>query len=728
MNFKNFIGCSLATISIAAGGLSAFALTIEDYVAPGKNAPAGIKEMRPLADGLTYAAISEDGRSINIFEYRTGKKTGTLFSLDQIKGDLKIDSFDGYSISDNGKKILLWNDVNKIYRRSFTAQYYVYDTLRSTLKRVSTDGAQRGAVMSHDGRMVAYTRNNNIYISNLDYDTDKPITKDGEINKVINGVPDWSYEEEFGIVNTIRWSGDDTSLAYIRFDESDVPTYSFDNYKSFCDPEPLSDPYPAQYTYKYPLAGYPNVKVSVNVYNIDNRTTKTMDIPIESYVPSMEYDGTGTQLMVMTLNRDQNHLCLYKVNPGSTVAKLLLEERSQAWLNPSSYQMVSYGKTSFVIGSERSGYCHLYEYDYNGNQLRQISKGNWNVTQFYGKSDKTGSYYVQSTIRGAINRNIVRIDAKGATMALNNIDGFESASFSANMDYYVRTYSNALTPTIYSICNSKGEIIKELENNSAYAEKYASAPKKEFLKVKNAVGEEMDAYIIKPVNFDSNRKYPLVMTQYNGPDSQEVANKWKMEGVYYLASLGYVVAAVDGRGTGYKNREWANSVYRHLGEYETADQIAGTKYFASLPYVDSSKVACFGWSYGGYMTLMELSASDSPFKAGIAMAPVTDWRYYDSIYTERYMSTPQQNDGGYNKSSALTYTPGMKSRLLIMSGTSDDNVHFYNTLKYTSKLNYEGKVFDMMALTGFEHSLGMCNARVMLFKKIADFLNTNVMK
>ena len=238
----------------------------------------------------------------------------------------------------------------------------------------------------------------------------------------------------------------------------------------------------------------------------------------------------------------------------------------------------------------------------------------------------------------------------------------------------------------------------------------------------------MDAYIIKPVNFDSNRKYPLVMTQYNGPDSQEVANKWKMEGVYYLASLGYVVAAVDGRGTGYKNREWANSVYRHLGEYETADQIAGTKYFASLPYVDSSKVACFGWSYGGYMTLMELSASDSPFKAGIAMAPVTDWRYYDSIYTERYMSTPQQNDGGYNKSSALTYTPGMKSRLLIMSGTSDDNVHFYNTLKYTSKLNYEGKVFDMMALTGFEHSLGMCNARVMLFKKIADFLNTNVMK
>ncbi len=726
MNFKSFIGCSVLALGLIATDASA--LTIEDYIAPGKNSPQSIKEMRPLADGLTYSAISEDGRSIEIFEYKTGRKIGTLFSLDAIKGDLRIDSFNGYQVSGNGKKILLWNDVRKIYRHSFTAQYYVYDVMRSTLKRVSSAGAQRGAVMSHDGRMVAYTRDNNIFISNLDYDTDKAITDDGEINKVINGVSDWSYEEEFGVVNTIRWSGDDTSLAYIRFDESEVPTYSFDSYKSFCDSEPLSDVYPSQYTYKYPLAGYPNVKVSVKVYNIDNRTTKTMDIPIESYVPSMEYDGSGTQLMVMTLNRDQNHLCLFKVNPGSTVAKLLIEERSQAWLSPSVYQMVDYGNTSFVIGSERSGYCHLYEYDYNGSMLRQITNGEWNVTQYYGKSSKTGFHYVQSTMRGAINRNVVRIDSKGVATPLNDMDGFEYASFSSNMDYYVRTYSNALTPTKYTICNSKGETIKELEDNAAYASKYSSAPKKEFLRVKNAAGEEMNAYIIKPVNFDPSRKYPLLMTQYNGPDSQEVANRWRMEGVYYLASLGYVVAAVDGRGTGYRSREWANSVYRHLGEYETDDQIAGAKYFATLPYIDSSRMACFGWSYGGYMTLMELSAPDSPFKVGVSMAPVTDWRYYDSIYTERYMSTPQQNESGYNKSSALNHTANMKARLLIMSGTSDDNVHFYNTLKYTSKLNYEGKVFDMMALAGFEHSLGMCNARVMLFKKIADFLDTYLMK
>lgn len=718
---------ALSMAGLCAGKMSA--LTIEDYIAPGKNSPVGIKEMRPLADGLTYAAISEDGRSIEIFEYRTGKKTGTLFSLDGVKGDLKIDSFDGYFLSDNGRKILLWNDVDKIYRHSFTAQYYVYDTMRSTLKRVSNSGAQRGAVMSHDGRMVAYVRNNDIYISNLDYDTDKAITTDGSVNKIINGVSDWSYEEEFGVVNTIRWSGDDTSLAYLRFDESEVPTYSFDDYKSFCDSEPLSDPYPDQYTYKYPLAGYPNVEVSVNVYNIDNRVTKKMDLPIgKDYVPSMEYDGTGSALMVMILNRDQNHMRLFRVNPKSTVSTQILEERSDAWLSPSVYQMVNYGKDSFVIGSDRTGYCHIYEYGYNGTLLRQITKGDWNVTRYYGKSTKTGYHYIQSTIRGAVNRNVVRVDTKGTCVALNDKDGFESASFSSNMDYFVRTYSNVTIPTCYYICNSRGEIIKELENNAAYAAKYSSAPKKELLKVKNASGEEMNAYIIKPADFDPNRKYPLLMTQYNGPDSQEVANRWKMEGVYYLASKGYIVAAVDGRGTGYRDRQWAHAVYRHLGEYETEDQIAGARYFASLPYIDSSRIGCFGWSYGGYMTLMELSAADTPFKAGVAMAPVTDWRYYDSIYTERYMSTPQQNKDGYGKSSALAYTSRMNSRLLIMSGTSDDNVHFYNTLKYSSKLNYEGKVFDMMALTGFEHSLGMCNARVMLFKKIEDFLNIYLMK
>ncbi len=703
------------------------ALTVEDFCDPKASAPAGIKAITPLSDGITYSAVSDDGKRIEVYSFKSGKTVSTLFDIDNIKGDLKIDSFDGYQISANEKKILLWNDVNKIYRRSFTAQYFVYDILRGTLKRVSENGAMRDAVISHDGRMVAYTRDNNIYISNLDYNTDYAVTTDGERNRIINGSADWSYEEEFTLVNTIRWSGDDNTLAYVRFDEGEVPVYSFDNYKSYCDADPLSDVYPASYSYKYPLAGYPNSKVTVHSYNLDTRITKTMDLPIGTdYVPSIEFDGEGNNLMVMLLNRDQNDLRLYRVNPASTVSHLILSEKSQAWLSPEAYQMVNYGEKSFVIGSERSGYRHIYEYDYNGNLLRQLTKGDWNVTAYYGKESKTGKHFFQSTILGASNRSVMVVDAKGSLNRLTTNEGTDIAIFSGNMAYYVSNYSNAVTPNIYSICENTGKKLYDLENNASYATRYASAPKKEFLKVKNSLGEDMNAYIIKPANFDSSKKYPLLMYQYNGPDSQEVLNKWRMEGVYYLASRGFVIACVDGRGTGNRSREWANCVYRKLGKYETEDQISGAKYFATLPYVDASNMACFGWSYGGYMTLMELSDPSNPFKAGISMAPVTDWRFYDSIYTERYMTTPQQNQSGYDSASALLRTKDMNARLLIMSGTSDDNVHYYNTLKYTSKLNFEGKIFDMMSFTGFEHSLPMCNARVQLFKKVADFLENNL--
>lgn len=714
---------------LIAGTGQCFSLTPEEYCQPKQNSPSGIKEMRPMSDGLTYSAITEDGKAIKTYDYKSGKCVNTLFDINTVKGDLKIDSFSGYTISNNGKKILLWNDTQKIYRNSFTAQYFVYDIMRGTLKRVSEQGKQRGAVISHDGRMVAYTRDNNIFISNLDYGTDKPITKDGEINKIINGVPDWSYEEEFGMNTAIRWNGDDTSLVYMKFDESEVPTYSFDNYKSFCETEPLSDPYPSQYRYKYPLAGFPNSKVSLHSYNLDTRATKKMDIPegIE-YIPMFDFDGNGKDLIVLTLNRNQNHLQIYKVNIGSTVAKQILEERNETWLNPSAYHMIDLGTTSFIIGSERSGYCHLYEYDYNGTLLRQITKGDWNVTDYYGKNTKTGKYYFQCTKLGAVNRNVASVDLKGVIALLNNQDGFESASFSSNMEYYVRTYSNAVQPPVYSTCNATGKLIAELQNNKVYADKYASAPKKELLTIKNSTGELMNAYIIKPADFNSSQKYPLLMYQYNGPGSQDVLNRWKMEGVYYLASMGYIIAMVDGRGTGNRSCEWSRCVYGKLGEYETEDQLSAIRYLSTLPYIDADRIGCFGWSYGGYMTLMELGSSNGLIKAGVAMAPVTDWRYYDSIYTERYMGTPQQNESGYNKASALNKTGTLKGRLLIMSGTSDDNVHFYNTLKYTSKLNYEGKIFDMMALTGFEHSLGMCNARTMLFKKILDFLDTNLKK
>lgn len=703
-------------------------LTVDDYCSPKLTAPKGIKEMTPLADGLRFACVSDDGRSIEVYSYKSGEKTGTLFSLDGVKGDVRINSFDGYQLSANEKKILLWTNTQGVYRYSFTAQYYVYDILRSTLKPVSDAGAQRGATISHDGRMVAYMRDNNLFISNLDYGSDRAITEDGEINKIIYGIPDWAYEEEFGILNSIRWSPDDNTLAYIRWDESKVPVYEFDNYKSFCEENPLSEPYPKPYSYKYPLAGYPNSIVSVYAYNVDNKVAKKLDLPItdQTYVPSLEFDAKGDNLMVILLNRDQNHLELYKANPGSTLSKLIYQDRSEAWLSPKAYQMVRYYDNSFVIGSERTGYRHLYEYDYNGNLRRNLTSGDWNVTEYYGMDTKSGVHYLQTTQRGPINRNIASVDSKGNIKMLNPVDGTESAEFSKNFAYFVRKYSSVSVPPQYTICDNKGKLQKNLELNETYASKYASAPKMEFLKVPNAEGEEMDAYIIRPADFDASKSYPLMMYQYNGPDSQLVLNSWKMDGTYYIASQGYVVGCVDGRGTGNRSRKWANCVYMNLGKYETADQIAGANYFASLPYVDANRLSCFGWSYGGYMTLMELAAENCPFKAGVAMAPVTDWKFYDSIYTERYMRTPQQNEAGYAAASAIDKSADVDTRLLIMSGTNDDNVHFYNTLMYASKLNSEGKVFDMMAYAGFEHSLRMCNARTQLYKKVVDFLNTNV--
>ncbi len=718
----------MLTAGVLAGAQTAFPLTIEQYCDPAICMPEEVKEMRPLADGASYACISDDGQAIEVYSYKTGSRTSTLFDVKSVKGSVKIDSFDGYELSEDNSKILLWTDKEKIYRHSFYAEYYVYDVKRATLKKVSEGGPQRGAILSHDGRMVAYQRDNNIYISNLDYNTDIAVTKDGEKNKIIYGTPDWGYEEEFGVLNTMRWSADDSVLAFVRFDETDVPAYTFDIYKSYCDDEPENDLYPQAYTYKYPLAGFPNSIVSVHAYNVSDRKIKKMDLPISEtdYVPSLEYAADSHNLMVMILNRDQNRLQLYKVNDASTVGQCLLTFTSNAWLAPDCYQMVRYGKDTFIIGSDETGWKHLYEYTYEGVKVRAITSGEFNVTQYYGYDKVRKLHFIQTTVLGAINRNVCSVDGKGTMKILNNQEGTENASFSANFDYYLRSWSSATVPTQYTICNAFGKKPLDVQINAKYAATYADAPKMQFLKVKNAVGEDMDAFLILPPDFDENKKYPLMMYQYNGPDSQQVLNRWRMEGIFYIAAQGYIVAAVDGRGTGGRSRQWAHSVYKRLGQLETEDQLVGARYFAWLPFVDSERTACFGWSYGGYMTLMELSDPSCPFKCGVSMAPVTDWRFYDSIYTERYMQTPQQNEAGYQQASALTHTKTMNKRLLIMSGTSDDNVHFYNTLKYTSKLGYEGKTFDMMALAGFEHSLGMCNARVQLFRKIREYLDSQL--
>lgn len=724
MKKEGFLLAAIAVLSLSA---SATSLDAADYCDVTRNAPASVREMRPLADGKTYAMVSDDGRRIDIFSYLSGKKTGTLFDLDAVKGDVKIDSFDGYEVSDNGRKILLWNDRKGIWRYSFTAEYYVYDTMRSTMQRVSTKGAQRGATMSHDGLRVAYVRDNNVFISNLDYRTDIAVTTDGEINKITYGAPDWAYEEEFGVQCTLCWSGDDQTLAFVKWNESQVPEYSFDDYRSFCDSDPLGDPYPESFSYKYPLAGYNNSVVSVLAYDLNSRVTKEMDLKLDvnDYVPDIRFDGKGERLMVMRINRDQNDLRIFSVNPASTVAAQVYAEQSDTWLSPDVYKMTTYADNSMIIASQKSGWTHLYEYSYSGKLLRQITRGDFNVTAYYGKN-ALGTHFMQTTKLGAVNRNVASVDAKGIMKLLHETPGWESCRFSADFSFYVRTWSDLNTPPQYTVWTSAGKKTADIELNQSYASRFASAPKFELTTVKNAVGEDMDAMIMKPAGFDASRKYPLLMYQYNGPESQQVTNRWHLDGLNFIAQSGYVVAIVDGRGTGGRSAEWCKCVYMHLGRYETEDQIAGARNLAALPYIDASRMSLFGWSYGGYMTLMEMTAEDTPFKCGVAMAAVADWRWYDSIYTERFMRTPAQNEAGYNEASAMGRSHRLKGRLLIMSGSSDDNVHFYNTLKFTSKLSYEGHLFDMMVFTGMDHSLRTCNARTQLYRKVVDFLDTNL--
>ncbi|MCH5225233.1 MAG: DPP IV N-terminal domain-containing protein [Muribaculaceae bacterium] len=722
---KRLIFCSFLVIFMTE--VSKGQLSINDYCDISLATPKGIKDLTPLADGESFAAISDDGTRIEKFSYKTGKKTGEIFSLSGVKGDVKIDGFEGYKISDNGKKILLWTNSEKIYRYSFRAEYYVYDTFRQTLARVSDKGLQRGATISHDGRYVAYERDNNIWISNLDYKTDIAITTDGELGKIINGIPDWSYEEEFDMLTAMRWSYDDSMLAYIKFNEKDVPQYSFSQYLGYCDADPLQDLYPSTFSYKYMLPGFKNSEVSVHVYNLDNRTTKKMDLPVsdDDYIPSIEFAEEESRLMVMVLNRDQNLLKLFNVNPASTVARLLLSEESSTWISPDVYRLTSYNSSEIVFCSEKSGYKHLYLYDYKGNLKRTLTKGEFNVTRYYG-CDKRGIHYMQTTSLGPIYRSVVSVDPKGTLKILTGDTGTSSAAFNSDLTYFVKTFSSSSIPTQYTICNSTGSKLCDLELNQAYALKFKDAPKMEFLKVKNSEGQEMNAFIIKPKDFDSNKKYPLLMYQYNGPESQEVLDRWRMEGIFYLASQGYVVACVDGRGTGNRNAEWTKCVYLDLGHLETLDQLSGIEYFAQQSYIDKNRVGCFGWSYGGYMTLMEMGHEKSPIKAGVAMAAVADWRFYDGVYTERFMRTPSVNAKGYQASSALNLTNNVDGNLLLLTGTDDDNVHMYNTLKYASKLSSEGKICDMMVYAGFEHSLRMCDARVQLFRKISCFLKENL--
>lgn len=713
----------LAALAPAFMASAATAGDIAPYVYP-DNAVSTPGTMDFLDDGKTFLSLADEGSRLVKYDVKSGDEVATVIDVASTRGS-SIKSIEGFIVSPDESHILVYDKSEPVYRRSFKARYYVYEVRHNVLKPLSeTHSVQQSPLWSPDGRMISFMAGNNIYINKLDYGTEVAVTKDGEVNKVINGVPDWVYEEEFDTTCSMAWAPDNMTFCYLKYNETDVPLYSFPLYQGTCDPRPQYELYPGSYSYKYPVAGEPNSIVTLHSYDIDTRKTKDItfsDSRIE-YIPRIAYAGTPDRLVVTTLDRAQSRMEMYIVNPKSTVSKsLYVDEVTGGWVDPLAWSGVRFYDDFFVVMSEKSGFNHLYQYGYSGSMMRQLTSGDYDVTAYYGYDPVTASHYYQSTSAGPLDRVVSRVDAKGKILTIGREKGTNSLICGADMSYFTHVYNDVSTPSVFTLCNSAGKELRVLEDNSGYLSRYGRLPVKEFFTM-NSEGYTLNGSILKPVDFNPSHRYPVVMSQYSGPGSQEVLNRWRMDWDYYFVTQGYIVISVDGRGTGGRGREFKDIVYRNLGHYETIDQIAAARYALSLPYV--SKVGIFGWSYGGYESLM--AASQFDYSAAVAVAPVTDWRYYDTVYAERYMLTPRENEDGYRESAPINYVDRINTPLLIMHGTADDNVHLMNTMQYVSALQSQSKVCDMLLFPNMNHSIYGCGARALVYLKMLEFFDRNM--
>ena len=692
---------------------------ITPYVNKAEKTPATFQ----FIDENTYAMLSEQKTSIDRYDVTSGKKLETIFSVDNTR-QTTIQAIEGFEISADMRKILVWNSTEGIYRRSFKARYFVYDCHSRVLEPLSNEFAiTQCAMFSPDSRMIAFVHDNNIYLKKLDYNTQVAVTTDGKVGEIINGATDWTYEEEFQTTALMAFSPDNAVLCYVKTNESDVPSYSLPIYQNNCGGNADARYKPLIQEYKYPTPGENNSTVTVHTYELSNRKTK--DITFEDktieYIPRIDFVPSG-QLFVTTLNRDQNRMEIYSVHPQTTLSTSVFVEKSDAWILPDTYEKLHIVKDGFVVMSARTGWTHLYKYAFNGSLTRTLTQGEYDVTDFYGQ-DVAGNVYFQGASPSPIDRTVYRTDIKGVKTSMTQEGGYASATFSADCRYAVLNYSNYTTPPVYTLVNGSGKHIRQLEDNEDVKHLIRNQATKEFITVPGNNGLQFNAYVIKPADFNPSKRYPVVMYQYSGPGSQSVLNRWDLSWEYYFASKGIVVFCLDGRGTGGRGTEFMYSVYKNLGHFETLDQLTGARWLANQSWVDSSKIGIHGWSYGGYETLMCLQADNSPFTAGVAIAPVTDWRLYDSVYTERYMLTPQQNLENYLTSAPVYSTTKMRSDLLLMTGTSDDNVHPINTYNYAAALEYDGALFDMMVFPGKNHSIYGCNARAVVYGNMYRFFS-----
>ncbi|PQJ16586.1 S9 family peptidase [Aureicoccus marinus] len=715
----NFFGLVIALVFSLSLTAQQKAITLEE-IWGGAFRTEGINSLRSMNNGRQYTVLNfENGQSqIDKYEYKGLAKVGTILSSSQ-EG---VPRFSSYTFSANESQILLGSEFERIFRWSTIGRYFVYDVESKKTISVADDKIMAPA-LSPDGKHVAYVKDNNIYVFEIASQSTRQLTTDGQKGSIINGVTDWVYEEEFGFVRAYQWNSDGTRIAFIRFDESEVPQFSMDVYGT--------NLYPYQYEFKYPKAGETNATVSLHLLEVASGDTKEVDLGDAYYIPRIKWRNHADKLSVQTLNRHQNHLKLHNVDATTATASVLLEEKDEAYVDITD-DLTFLEDDSFIWTSERDGWNHIYHYDVNGKLKNQVTKGPWEVTSYYGYDAYNKRIFYQSTEMGSINRDVYSIRSNGKRKnRLTTKTGTNSAQFSKKFLYFVNTFSSADTPYEFSLHLARdGMFMQKMKDNKALMTKlegYEISPK-EYSTI-SVNGNDLNMYMIKPKDFDPNKKYPLFMFQYSGPGSQQVANRWLGANDYWhqmLASEGYIIACVDGRGTGLKGRDFKKVTYMNLVKYETEDQIAAAKELSKLPYIDENRTGIWGWSYGGHMSTNCLLKGNDTFEMAIAVAPVTSWRFYDTIYTERFMRTPQENPDGYDNESPFNYPELLKGKYLLVHGSGDDNVHVQNSMRMIEALVQANKSFDWAIYPDRNHGIYGGNTRLHLYTKMTQFVKDNL--
>jgi dipeptidyl peptidase IV len=668
-----------------------------------------------MNDGEHYTVLEKDG--IVKYSYKTGKKIETIL-------EAKIQD---YTFSHDESKVLVLNEQQPIYRHSFLGKYHVVNLSKNgKITALNNGNWVQEPKFSPDGRFVAFISGNNLYYQDLSSEKITQITFDGEKNKIINGLADWVYEEEFGHADMYQWAKNSESLVFVKFDESQVKEMNMQVFNG--------NLYPQDFRFKYPKAGEENSKVSVYAYDLKlNKSTQINLANFEAYyIPQVFQTAQPNEIAIATSNRHQNKLEIIKINTKNYSTKKILTETDAAWIETDNLSLEFLEDNSFLWASERDGFRHFYWYTPDGKLKKQITKGNWEITDYYGFSPKNSEILVQTTEKGSTNRVVSKINIKtGKKQIVSESNGTNNADFSKSFQYFINTHSSAEQPNTYTLRDFNGKTLRELQNNNSALKKLQSDGfvAKEFLQIPNKNGDQMNAWMIKPKDFSPNKKYPVLMFQYSGPGSQQVSNAWDGRNTIWfnlLAQKGYIVLCVDGRGTGYRGTKYKKATYKNLGKYEIEDQIAAAQWIGSQSYVDAGRIGIFGWSFGGYMASLAMTKGADVFKVGIAVAPVTTWRYYDTIYTERYLQTPQENPQGYDENSPINFADLMKGKYLLIHGTADDNVHYQNAVEMAEALIQKNKEFEFMTYPDKNHGIYGGNTRLHLYQKMTDFILNNL--